>query len=83
MASRAGAVTVFERLNRWEYDHPILVPLVIAGFFIILSVLTGDRLFVIIAIVISGIRMWGMRPGGTLRRSLERRYGWGDDPGNT
>ncbi len=71
---------MFERLNRWEYDRPVLVPLLTAGFFIVLSLLIRDWLFVIVAVVIAGGRMWGMRPGGHMRRSLEAKYGWSDDP---
>jgi hypothetical protein len=73
---------MFERLNRWEYDHPVLVPLLTAGLFVGLSFLTGDRLFVVVAIGIAGARMWGMRPGGHTRRSLEKKYGWTDDAGS-
>jgi hypothetical protein len=66
----------FERLARKEYDDPVTWNAVPLGTIALFSVLFADYRFALMVGAVILIRIWGMRPGGYIRRRYQRKYGW-------
>lgn len=73
MSERVG---FFERMARWEYDSPVKVNLIFFSAAIALWLLLSEYWLALSMLLLMGIRLWGMRPGGYIRRAMQKRYGW-------
>ena len=71
---------LFERTNRYLYDHPVGGPVSFFGALgVVDAVVTGVGFFTVVLVVICAIQMWVLRrPDGSGRRQLEDKYGWGE-----
>ena len=73
MSERVG---FFERVARLEYDSPVKFNTIFFSVVIALCLLLSEYWFALAMLLLMGVRLWGMRPGGYIRRSMKMRYGW-------
>jgi len=73
MAEQMG---FFKRLARWEYDSPVKANLIVFSAVIAMWLLLSEYWFALAMLLPLGVRIWGMRPGGYIRRAMQKRYGW-------